>query len=121
MTEYESWEVLNGLVANLMQQQALFVGAFTAYVIAAHLVGRTLTTFQVSFVSAVFILLAVLGIQSQLWFISNIDEISKGVGGIVRTDDSGGWLISGGFILVRVILIVGALFYMWQMRHPKEE
>ena len=41
MTEYESWEVLNGLVANLMQQQTLFVDAFTAYVVAAHLVGTS--------------------------------------------------------------------------------
>ena len=121
MTEYESWEVLNGIVANLMQQQALFVGAFTAYVVAAHLVGRTLNTFQVSFISAVFILLSVIGIRSQLWFMSNIDLISRGLDEIERTDDMGGWYIAWGFVLVRCFLILGALFYMWQIRHPKTE
>lgn len=121
MTEYEAWEVLNGLVANLMQQQALFVGAFTAYVVAAHLVGRTLTTFQVSFISTVFILLSVLGVRSQLWFMSNIDFISNELSGIARTSGEGGWFIAWGFVLVRFFLILGALFYMWQIRHPKNK
>ena len=121
MTEYESWEVLNGLVANLMQQQALFVGSFTAYVVAAHWIGRTLTTFQVNFISAVFIVLSVLGVRSQLWFMSNIDLISKGLDGIGRTSEGGGWYIAWGFVMVRFFLILGALFYMWQIRHPKHE
>ena len=121
MSEYESWEVLNGLIANLMQQQTLFIGSFTAYVIAANWVGRTLTTFQVSFISTVFILLSVLGVRSQLWLMSNIDDVSKAVEGINRVESGDGWIISGGFVIVRVFLILGALFYMWQVRHPKPE
>ena len=121
MSEYESWEVLNGLIANLMQQQTLFIGSFTAYVVAAHWVGRTLTTFQVSFISTVFILLSVLGVRSQLWLMSNIDDVSKAVEGINRVESGDGWIISGGFVIVRVFLILGALFYMWQVRHPKLE
>lgn len=121
MSEYESWEVLNGLVSNLMQQEALFIGSFTAFVIAAHWVGRTLTTFQVTFICAVFILLSALGVRSQLWLMSNIADISKGVESISRVENSDGLLISGGFVLVRLFLILGALFYMWQIRHPKTE
>ena len=121
MTEYESWEILNGLTANLMQQQALFIGAFTAYVVAAHWVGRTLTAFQVSFITVVFVLLSALGIRSQLWFMSNIVEVSKGIDNLISDGDEGAWTIPAGFVAVRGILVVGAIFYMWQLRHPKTE
>ena len=50
-----------------------------------------------------------------------LDDISKEVEGINRVESGDGWLISGGFVLVRVFLILGALFYMWQVRHPKTE
>ena len=104
-----------------MQQEALFVGSFTAYVVAAHWVGKTLTTFQVSFISAVFMLLSILGVRSQLWFMQNIDEVSQGVRSLIRSDEAGSWIVPGGFIIVRIFLIVGAFFYMWQVRHPKTE
>ncbi len=121
MTEFEAWEVLNALTANLMQQQTLFIGAFTAYVVAAHWVGRTLTAFQVTFISLVFVMLSLLGIRAQLWFIANINEISLGIEGLVRDVDGRSQWVPMGFVVVRIILVVGALFYMWQIRHPKAE
>ena len=121
MNEYESWEVFNALVANLMQQQALFIGSLTAYVIAAHWVGKTLTTFQVLFISGVFVMLSILGVRSQLWFMENIENVGRGIESLILTDQSGGKFISVGFVGVRLVLILGALVYMWQVRHPKNE
>jgi len=121
MTEYESWEVVNGLVANLMQQEALFIGSLTAYVVAAHWVGKTLTTFQILFISIVFVMLSLLGIQSQLWFIGNIEEVARGIAGMATSQETSDVNFSIGFVVERVVLMLGALFYMWQVRHPKTE
>jgi hypothetical protein len=52
---------------------------------------------------------------------STIDEVSKGIHSIDLGGNGDSWLLSGGFVLVRVFLITGALFYMWQIRHPKVE
>ena len=121
MTEFESWEVLNALTSNLMQQQALFIGAFTAYVVAAHWVGRTLTTFQVFFISAVFTVLTLLGIRAQLWFMANINEVAQGMETLIGGGGEGSQWLPTGFVILRFILVLGALFYMWQVRHPKTE
>lgn len=119
MTEYESWEVLNGLAANLLQQQALFIGSLTAYVVAAHWVGRTLTTFQILFISTVFVILSVLGVQAQLWFMGTMEEIARGIEGLASSQEASDFNYWIGFVALRVALISGALFYMWQVRHPK--
>ena len=55
MTEYELFDLINGISSNIVQGQSVYLTTITAYLVVAYSVGAKLTRFQVFFVSFVYI------------------------------------------------------------------
>ncbi len=120
MTEYEISDLMNGIASNIIQGQAVFLTTLTAYLVVAYSVGAKLTRYQVSFVNFTYILFGVVGIQAQLYNMDQVYEWGAQLyelrgGAPTATDQFSRWV----FISIRLIMIVGSLIFMCQVRHPK--
>ena len=122
MTEYELSDLMNGIVSNVIQGQAVFLTTLTAYLIVAYTVGAKLTRYQVSFVNFVYLLFGVVGIQAQLY---NFDQVYHWGAQIMQLRGEAptiaGAVSRWVFISIRLIMLIGSLVFMWQVRHPKTE
>ena len=122
MTEYELFDLMNGLGSNIIQGQAVFLTVLTAYLVVAYTVGANLTRYQVSFINFTFIIFAIVGIQAQLY---NMDQIYawgadiRKLQGVTSSpgEQASRWL----FISIRILMNLGALIFMWQVRRSKAE
>jgi nitric oxide reductase large subunit len=93
--------------------------------VVAYSVGKNLTRYQVTFISIIFILLTLLGTSGQLRNLSVLTEwaeqavaLKSGEAAVSSAQVAiSMWLFMGA----RVALILGALVFMWQARHPKSE
>ena len=125
MTEYEILDVLATVNGNAITATGVYFSVLTAYCLVAYAVGAQLTKYQVSFINLIFLvynLIAAFNISSmvnrQLVLSDKIAEIS---GSTRLISDEGSALIIAVFVLLRVLLVVGALGFMWQVRHAKTE
>jgi hypothetical protein len=115
---------MNGMTSNIAAAQAIFLSVLFAYLIVAYTTGKSLTRYQVAFINFVFILMASLGTFSQMNNLVVIGEWGveltrlRGVEGM-REEMT--FVAKSVFILIRVFLVLGALVFMWQVRHPKTE
>jgi hypothetical protein len=124
MDIYQLSDLMNGMSSNLAQAQAIFITVLSAYLVVAYAVGASLTRYQVTFISILFLLMTSLGAFSQL---RNIQLMSEwGYQAIALTGkqtmpaaqaEFAIWL----FIAIRAALTIGALAFMWQVRHAKPE
>ena len=123
MTEYEIVDVINNTTSNMLAAQALFITVISAYVVVAYSVGKDLTSYQVSFVNFGFLLFVLISIQSALgltgmisFHVEKLNEYRE-----VEVKAASLALTTAFLVGVRAILIIGALIFMWQVRHPKTE
>jgi hypothetical protein len=124
MTEYELADLMNGMTSNIAAAQAIFLSVLFAYLIVAYTTGKSLTRYQVAFINFVFILMASLGTFSQmnnLVVISEWGVESTRLRGVEGMREEMTFVAKSVFILIRVFLVLGALVFMWQVRHPKTE
>ena len=122
MTVYETSDLLNGVISNQLAGQALFITIISAYLVVAYTVGDKLTKYQVSFINITFILFSLTGLRGGVALIELIYEYSALKADLLQTGESMDtvgalalWMIAG----VRVMLVLGSLIFMWQVRHPK--
>ena len=124
MTEYELVDVINNVSSNMLAAQALFITVVSAYLVVGYSVGRNLTFYQVSFVNFAFILFSLISIQSA-WGLTDMIFVHYEKLAEVRTKAESGTVsievIRAALLAVRIVLVVGALIFMWQVRHPKSE
>ena len=117
-------DAIQAISNNLIAGEALFITAVSAYAIVAYTSGTKLNTYQIAFVNFVFIgfvltNLSALYIMSEQVYhygsrileLGERPEIDEPVGGGIR------WLM----FVVRALMAIGALAFMWQIRHPKIE
>jgi hypothetical protein len=125
VNEYEIIDAMASFQSNLIQGQALTISMLTAYMIVAYTVGTKLTTFQCVFASGLFLLFGLLGISGQLYNLSEMYHYGNQLG-IIRGEsyefndgftETTRWI----FIVVRLTIFLGALYFMWSVRHPKTE
>ena len=124
MTEYELVDALNGNMSAMMSSQALFLSVLFAYLLAAYTVGSKLTQFQVAFISLVFLIFALAGSTGLVAMSNEMSYYRAAIAAIRDSDVRGGTpvnLVVPVFILVRILVATGALYFMWQVRHPKTE
>jgi hypothetical protein len=124
MTAYEASDLLNGVISNQLAGQALFITIISAYVVVAYSVGEKLTKYQVSFINIAFLLFAIAGMRGGVALVELVYEYSALKAELTHgghSMDTGGafalWMVVG----VRVVLVLGSLIFMWQVRHPKTE
>ena len=124
MTEYEMTDVATAVISNILASQALFLTVLFAYLLAAYAVGKRLTTFQAGFVSFVFLLVSLSSTngaysfaQDALYLGHRISELRGQAPASLSAAPSTLIAILGG----RVVVTLGAIYFMWQVRHPKTE
>ena len=125
MTEYELIDAMANFQSNLIQGQALTISMLTAYMIVAYTVGAKLTTFQCAFASSLFLLFGLLGISGQLFNLSEMyhygEQLTNIRGESFAYDDEFGEVTRWLFITIRLTILLGALYFMWSVRHPKHK
>ena len=122
MSEYELSDLVATYAGALLQGQALFITVFSAYMVVAYTVGHQLTRFQTTFVTIAFILfsgsMTLGGVQALELVTDYSDQIStlegEGIEEVRRVSNI------ALFLGVRILLIAGAIVFMWQVRHPKK-
>lgn len=124
MTLYEVGDLLNSTSSNIIAAQAVFFTTITAYLLVAYSVGKSLTTYQVAFINVTFLIAmttGVMGVVANVSLIAEYNSIRQGLIEQQRLPEvlDTAWVIT--FTAVRVVLILGALVFMWQVRHPKTE
>ena len=122
MTEIEAY---NSLV--LAQDQAQNIGAMlmtvlTGYLVITFFVGAKLTTFQVSFVNVVFLLSYISTWQTLIEYIATVEYFRDALEALGSELPLAGTALSAApaySIAVACLLTIGALYFMWSIRHPK--
>ena len=104
------------------------ITVLTGYLLIAFVAGKTLSVFQVSFVNLVFIVLVLTSLDSTISsqnLVGNLMEILHQQNpdlalqtGYERTDAASVTILRS---IVIVVMAVGALLFMWSVRHPKSE
>ena len=122
MTEYELSDLMLSNTSVMYMDGAAFMTLLSAYIVIVHLVGRTLTKFQLFFINATFIGLALSSVFGWLVLSSRGDALLAELARInsaspllVQAEKIGstGVLVYFSF---RSLVLVGALIYMWQVR-----
>jgi hypothetical protein len=128
MSEYELVDVMASLQNNLIQGQAVTITMLSAYMVVAYTVGKKLTTFQCTFVSLMFLLFGLFAAAGQVsnmnemyYYGPQLGELRGGQYLGVDADSAGEEVARWLFVLIRVLLFGGALYFMWSVRHPKPE
>ena len=119
MTEYELSDLLLNNSAIMYMDGAAFMTLLSAYIIVVHLVGRTLTKFQITFINATFIGLATSSAFGWLVLTNRSSALLEDLAAqnpdsaLVGVSDYEGVTIYFAF---RTLVVLGALIYMWKIR-----
>ena len=122
MDLYEIGDLINSSSSNIIAGQAVFISIISGYLIVAYTVGKKLTKYQVSFINLVFVISNItgfIGLMAQSNLVWEYAELRASLNGGQEFNSaiSESWRIL--FSGVRILLVVGALVFMWQVRHPK--
>ena len=123
VNEYEIIDAMASFQSNLIQGQALTISMLTAYMVVAYTAGAKLTTFQCAFASILFFLFGLLTVSGQLYNLTEMYHYGAQLGNIRGDSYSFSEGFSEGtrwtFIAIRLAIFLGALYFMWSVRHPK--
>lgn len=122
MSEYELNDAIQAIASNLIAGEALFLTVLSAYAVIAYTAGNRLNTYQITFVNFVFLgfvftnLGALYGMTIQVYeygdqliSLRGENHVQQKVGEGVR------WTM----FATRSLMSLGALAFMWQVRHSK--
>jgi hypothetical protein len=123
MTEYEISDLLLSNTSIMYMDGAAFMTLLSAYIIVVHLVGRTLTKFQIAFINFTFIGLA---ISSMLGWFSLMGRTSALLKNLAELNSNNAFMVEAGseatviYFTFRTLVVLGAIIYMWQIRRSDE-
>jgi uncharacterized membrane protein YqjE len=122
MSEYELNDAIQAIGSNLIAGEALFLTVLSAYAVIAFTAGSRLSAYQIAFVNFVFIgfvftnlgalhamTVEVYYFGDQLINLRGQNELREAVGEVFR------WAM----FATRLLMSLGALAFMWQVRHSK--
>ncbi len=123
MTEYELNDAIQVIASNLIASEALFLTFLSAYAVVAYTVGKKLTSYQISFVNFVFIafmITSIGGLYSMVVMTYHYgDQLIASHGEVVNR--SLGEVTKWAMLITRIVMALGALGFMWQVRHSEVE
>jgi hypothetical protein len=122
MTEFEAFEALRIETAFALSVGEQSITLFTGYLLIAFFIGSKLTFFQVSFVNVVFSMMYLsssLAIIGSMPVVYHLAERLDATGSEIPITAS----MANPAIAITIIslMYLGALFFMWSVRHPKAE
>ena len=124
MSEYELYEIIVGYTGNLEQSMAVLISLLSAYLVLAYAIGQNLTRFQVLFISICFTAVYIGVLQAQAYYLDETLQLSERLESISEhrsIAEGTGELSMVIFIAVRVLFLLGALYFMWNVRRTKTE
>lgn len=123
MTEYEISDLLLTNISIMYMDGAAFMTLLSAYIVVVHLVGRTLTRFQITFINFTFIGLAISSVMGSLTLMNQTfdlrDELAELNSNSALMADVGSEAAVVNFTF-RTLVVLGAVIYMWQIRRSGE-
>ena len=121
MTEYELADYTNSLLDTFLTIFTIYMSIVTAYVIAAFAAGFKLTKFQVVVVNVLFVtstsVMGLLGVLVFRRFYAHAVITKTPLSNALDTPVDFTFPVS----ILFVVLVLGALIFMWAIRHPKTE
>lgn len=124
MNEYQTGDLLYNVVSNIIADQTVYITMLSAYLVVAYTVGSKLTRYQVAFINFVFIVYTFIGILAQMAMLHTAihygDDMAE-FRGESRIFSTTGEVARWAMIVIRLAMSVGALVFMWQVRHTKAD
>ncbi len=121
MNEYEMVDLLHSASANMLTGQAIYFTQLASYLVVAYVVGDKLSKFQVFFLNSLFIVLTFMGISNFSVLMRRTLALSEELAELGSIAASSSEIHRGVAIAVfftfRVLILAGALVFMWQIRH----
>ena len=120
MSEAELYSALETAVANAYTLSDSAIAVLTGYLLIAFFLGDKLSRFQVFFATLLFTLMYTsyqVSIWGQLSRMAHFNEELELIGSEIPTDDIY-WHFSP---VISAGLAIGALFFMWSVRHSKKK
>jgi hypothetical protein len=125
MTEYEIADLALTFVERTESSSMMYLTLVSGYLLAAYAIGAHLTKSQVTFVSVLFFVFAVssvLAVVTQMDAVAELNFARKanfpdGLLSLKQNEHLLGYVWAG----VQAAGIVGCLWFMWSIRHPKIE
>ena len=117
MTQYELQDLFVSWVAQTQQMSITYLSIVSGYLLVAHFLGSQLSRPQVIIVNAIYIVYAIAqigGFYSQMVTLADLSEASLQLGGYA---DVAAWGIL--WCSIQLTMLIGSLYFMWTVRHPK--
>ena len=124
MTEFELTESMQAMISNVWAAEAIYLSLVSGYVVVAYTIGARLTPYQHFFVNTLFILTVVTNSMTTFTSMQNIMYLAGQLAELADYYAAGVenpfaavsiWLV----YTIRILLTLGALIFMWTVRHPK--
>ena len=124
MNEIDAYNAL--ILANEQTQNIgeMLLTVLTGYLLITYFVGEKLTTFQVCFVNVVFLLAYISTWQTLIEYIATVEYFRETLATLKSDLPLAGTTLNASpaySITVASLLTIGALYFMWNVRHPKTE
>ena len=128
MTEVEAYSAVRDTTEYAMSIGEQNITLLTGYLLIAFFIGARLTRFQVVFVNLLFVIMfssSCLSLASAATTLTHIAQRLRDTGSdipmtLFGMGESG--MASPIFVLgVCLAMLIGALYFMWSVRHPKKE
>jgi hypothetical protein len=117
---YEMADYTNSLLDTFLTIFTIFMSIVTAYVITAFAAGDRLTRFQQAIVNILFLLsTSVVGLLAILTFRRFYVHAIATETPVVTLNTPVDFTVP--LIVIFVVLVLGAIVFMWSVRHPKRE
>ena len=125
MTEYEMAELVNAGIALMLTGTGIYFAQLGSYLVVAWFIGDRLTRFQVGFLNLMLIMLTFSGMANATTLLNKnfalISELREMGSITVASSSEQSGLVVAVFITFRILILMAALLFMWQIRHPKTE
>ena len=124
MSEYELYEIVVGFTGNLEQSMAVLISLLSAYLVLAYAIGAKLTRFQVLYISICFTVAYIGVLQAQIFYLDETLQLAERLEAIRKQSsiaEGTGELSIAMFITIRILFLLGAIYFMWNVRHTKTE
>ena len=129
MNELEVYQAMLGTIENAQSTGEMMVTLMTGYLLIAFFIGGRLSTFQVLFVNAAYLMLYSSAASTLVYTMGRVTHFGR------LLDDIGSSIPSGTgtasiqnvystpiFLwLVPLLVVSGSFYFMWTIRQPKPE
>lgn len=124
MNEIDAYNAL--ILANDQAQNIgeMLLTVLTGYLLITFFVGEKLTTFQVCFVNVVFLLAYISTWQTLIEYVATVEYFREALVSLESDLPLASTTLNATpafSITVACLLTIGALYFMWSVRHPKKD